>query len=451
MNSRKTPMLFFQSVLCDVLGTLSKITSRLRYGSVETATREMIELYQASQSPAVVNTYYDIMMKTGNYDKLKGTPLEKEAEELRRLGDYPTRNFMELYKRSPYNFENVKVFVVNMLKKRDFSQSYDAINKAGSNWPGNKEVEQLNIHHHLVRGDFSIIDTDNEYVKRVRPYYRKFQNARNAGVNVLDSLYEDIILCIMKDNVTPSIFTGLKYEILKALVNEGIRTKARGMSIKAKELLSIGDNDASRYTLMVCMINDGQNIEKELNAYAFKDKNYRIDIERKIEMAKEDARQRAQEKKEKEQREQQKKQRSQHQYQNNRNRGGGSGDDPSGYYKIMGVSKKAPKKEIKNKYHKLIREKDPDKFAVTDKRHKALTEEMMKINEAKEVLLDDQKRNLYDQGLYNNKQQQGHQFFQGGEDIQDIFKSFFGGGFDNSGFSGGRGGSRTFYFRTGGF
>lgn len=438
-------MLFFQSVLCDVFTSLSKITSKLKYGSVEDAAQEIIDLYNVSPMPAVESTYHDIMMKTGRYEKLKGSKFENTANELIGKRRYLSANYEILYHHSPCDFEVVKVYILSMLRKREFSKSYEAINKARASWPNNEVIEKLTVQHHLVRGDFSSINSKHEYTNKVRPFYEKFQRVKHMGVKELYALYEEVILCIMKDNISPSIFIGLKYDVLKALVKEGIASRARGMTVNAKELLKIGDGDYARYTLLVCMIYDDLDINEELNSYTFKDNNYRIDIERKLEMAKEDKRRKEEKKKEKEQQERQK----QRDYSNRGARRSTSSDDPSGYYKIMGVPKNAAKGTIKKRYYKLVREKDPDKYLGKDeKKIKELSEEMMKINEAKEVLLDDKKRDLYDRGLYNggNKQQHGFQ----GEDINDIFKSFFGGGgFGNGGFSGS--GGRTFYFSSGGF
>jgi len=61
------------------------------------------------------------------------------------------------------------------------------------------------------------------------------------------------------------------------------------------------------------------------------------------------------------------------------------------YYKILGVSKNASEKEIKQAYRKLAHQHHPDKVG-------AIGEEKFKeINEAYQVLSDSQKRARYDQ------------------------------------------------------
>ena len=65
------------------------------------------------------------------------------------------------------------------------------------------------------------------------------------------------------------------------------------------------------------------------------------------------------------------------------------------YYQVLGVAKNASKEDIKKAYKKLAREHHPDVVADGDK--KAAEERFKEINEAYQVLSDDQKRGMYDQ------------------------------------------------------
>jgi molecular chaperone DnaJ len=81
------------------------------------------------------------------------------------------------------------------------------------------------------------------------------------------------------------------------------------------------------------------------------------------------------------------------------------------YYKILGVSRSANKDEIKSAYRRLAHQYHPDKRGGDEKKFK-------EINEAYQVLSDDQKRQQYDQ-------------------FGTTFEGFQGApGFDFSGFSG---------------
>src|SRR5512142_2016226 len=141
------------------------------------------------------------------------------------------------------------------------------------------------------------------------------------------------------------------------------------------------------------------------------------------------------------------------------------------YYQILGVSKSASEKDIKQAYRKLARKLHPD----VNPNNKAAQEQFKEINEAYDVLSDSEKRKKYD-ALGANWQQyeqyqraggQGQGPFQwggptggggtyrtvtpeefeqmfgggggggfGGEDLggfSDFFRTFFGGGFGGGG------------------
>ena len=109
------------------------------------------------------------------------------------------------------------------------------------------------------------------------------------------------------------------------------------------------------------------------------------------------------------------------------------------YYEILGVSKTASKDEIKSAYRKLAKKYHPDNKETGDEA------KFKEVQEAYDILFDDQKRSAYDQFGHAAFEQTGggpaggNPFgggFSGfGEDINlgDIFSSFFGGGPRRSG------------------
>lgn len=98
------------------------------------------------------------------------------------------------------------------------------------------------------------------------------------------------------------------------------------------------------------------------------------------------------------------------------------------YYEILGVGKNAEKDEIKSAFRKLARQYHPD----VNKAHDA-EEKFKELGKAYETLMDDDKRSVYDRygedGLSNAGYSSGGPFQGGFGDINDIFNSFFGGGF----------------------
>jgi len=69
------------------------------------------------------------------------------------------------------------------------------------------------------------------------------------------------------------------------------------------------------------------------------------------------------------------------------------------YYKILNVSIKATKEEIKKAYRKLAKQFHPDKNP-----DKEAEEKFKIINEAHEILINDEKRKNYDFLLYQEQQ-----------------------------------------------
>src|SRR3989338_2918450 len=108
------------------------------------------------------------------------------------------------------------------------------------------------------------------------------------------------------------------------------------------------------------------------------------------------------------------------------------------YYEILVVKNGASQEEIKKAYRKLAHEHHPDKKGGDEKKFK-------EINEAYQVLGDDQKRRQYDQFGQTFSQQGGAGGFRGfdfsgfeggfGADLGDIFEDFLGGfgGFGRTG------------------
>lgn len=106
------------------------------------------------------------------------------------------------------------------------------------------------------------------------------------------------------------------------------------------------------------------------------------------------------------------------------------------YYDILGVSRNASKDDIKRAYRRMAKKYHPD---LNKDNPKAAEEKFKEISEAYEVLIDDQKRSLYDQYGFEGLRQQvwgGQDFdwsrfthFTDIEDIfgRDFFEDFFGG------------------------
>src|SRR5690349_25165058 len=107
------------------------------------------------------------------------------------------------------------------------------------------------------------------------------------------------------------------------------------------------------------------------------------------------------------------------------------------YYELLGVSRKAPQKEIRQAYRKLARKYHPD----LNPGDKSAEEKFKQIQEAYDVLSDTKKRQMYDQFGFNvpgagGGAPPGAGYAGSPEDIHFDFGGFdFGGG--NAGGAGG--------------
>ncbi len=107
----------------------------------------------------------------------------------------------------------------------------------------------------------------------------------------------------------------------------------------------------------------------------------------------------------------------------------------SDFYEILGVDRNATKEEIKSAFRKKARQYHPDVNKAPD-----AEEKFKELGKAYETLMDDDKRATYDRygedGLKDAGFNTSGPFDGGFGDLNEIFESFFGGGFGSSfGFS----------------
>jgi len=108
--------------------------------------------------------------------------------------------------------------------------------------------------------------------------------------------------------------------------------------------------------------------------------------------------------------------------------------DRRDFYEVLGVSKSASKDDIKSAYRKLAKKYHPDNKETGNEA------KFKEVQEAYDILYDDQKRSTYDQfghaafeqgagaGPGGGNPFSGFGFGDDGVDLGDIFSSFFGGG-----------------------
>jgi len=101
------------------------------------------------------------------------------------------------------------------------------------------------------------------------------------------------------------------------------------------------------------------------------------------------------------------------------------------YYEVLGVPRTASDDELKKAYRKLAKQHHPD----LNPGNKEAEAKFKEANEAYAVLSDQEKRRVYDQYGHAGIDGQGFGGFNGAGfdiDLEDLFGSFFGGGFGGS-------------------
>ena len=105
------------------------------------------------------------------------------------------------------------------------------------------------------------------------------------------------------------------------------------------------------------------------------------------------------------------------------------------YYEILEISRSADAAEIKKAYRKMALQFHPDR----NQGDKEAEEKFKAINEAYQVLSDEQKRSTYDRYGKSGLDSQGFSHFSDMRyedimgDLGSIFESVFGGGFSSGG------------------
>ena len=101
------------------------------------------------------------------------------------------------------------------------------------------------------------------------------------------------------------------------------------------------------------------------------------------------------------------------------------------YYDILEISKNSSEEEIKKAFRKLALKYHPDRNKTSEAEAK-----FKEINEAYQILSDNEKRQLYDQyghdAVSGTRSGKGFEGFENFGGVGDIFDAFFGGGFGTS-------------------
>lgn len=462
--------------------------SDLNLGKLAQAETQYKAIYADCKDKALcVYEYTSFLYKKGNYKAVKNIYETTKVKLTARMSDLHEKclknikmesrlneNIEYLYKESPYCREYVTRIVTKLMRDFRLSEVRDILNAAQIVWATDKEIKLSFVHLLFLEGKYDlafeqipaekknlkIFNVFNEFLAKSKEIekmsidkgdsdYSNYlaQKQSEHKFRALKKIIDDMKDSSYSDTFSPTILSHLRYTLIEAFLLLGNTLIVKGISKYAREAMKFKPTDENKYLYINNLIVEGEmnEAEIELEQLTFKNSFYkdRLDgiINREKHKAEEkereqEAKRERQRKEEAMRKEEQKRQWQRQQQQQQQRYGKQGGDDPKGYYKILNLDKTATEDQIRKKYKKLSRAKDPDNYKGKDEnKRKELNEELMKINEAKTVLLDKEKRQLYDQGLLDQQQQGGYRQASGA-DVNDIFKAFFGGG---------GGGSSTFF------
>ncbi|TBU13585.1 DnaJ domain-containing protein, partial [Hamiltosporidium tvaerminnensis] len=413
-----------------------------------------------SSSTAVNLGYAKVLYSCGKYKKIldlfneeKNESISEIVENARMNKKKAERNLEEniedLYTESPYNIEFLEKIVLKKIKKNLLVEALQLLSSKKSLVENNKKLLQLKALIFVFQDKIEAAEDifikefrDNKTMKQfksIRQEYKNIENIRDKRQRFYG--LRDFLLKIdtldLGSLLPVSIYHNIKLGALKELLSIGIHFKAKGLVPKAELYNKMADTDNSRYIYVLAYLYSGNISEAYslVETLHFEDEKYRSSAKSKILTEK----QRMKEEEE-EERERQRQQEEWQKQQRRSRRGTKKSDDPDpkGYYKSLGVQKTATKKEIKKAYIKAARKYNPDLIEDAKEKEK-MTKKLMEINSAKSVLLDDEKRKDYDDGIIEGEEPFAQDFDQ--KQFSDIFSMFFGGAGGNMG---GAGGSRFF-------
>ncbi|TBU12008.1 DnaJ domain-containing protein [Hamiltosporidium tvaerminnensis] len=432
-----------------------------RIGDVQQALDIFTNLHTENSSSTAVNLgYAKVLYSCGKYKKIldlfneeKNESISEIVENARMNKKKAERNLEEniedLYTESPYNIEFLEKIVLKKIKKNLLVEALQLLSSKKSLVENNKKLLQLKALIFVFQDKIEAAEDifikefrDNKTMKQfksIRQEYKNIENIRDKRQRFYG--LRDFLLKIdtldLGSLLPVSIYHNIKLGALKELLSIGIHFKAKGLVPKAELYNKMADTDNSRYIYVLAYLYSGNISEAYslVETLHFEDEKYRSSARSKILTEK----QRMKEEEE-EERERQRQQEEWQKQQRRSRRGTKKSDDPDpkGYYKSLGVQKTATKKEIKKAYIKAARKYNPDLIEDAKEKEK-MTKKLMEINSAKSVLLDDEKRKDYDDGIIEGEEPFAQDFDQ--KQFSDIFSMFFGGAGGNMG---GAGGSRFF-------
>ncbi|EPR79694.1 Hsp 40 [Spraguea lophii 42_110] len=424
----------------------------LRRGKIEECESIYHQHYNTFKDSILIKKRYcHFLYQIGEYNKIIELFENEDNEDIKAIVKKSKENILKekdfiknkewLLKESKYCKRHITKDINIYLSEKIYDKAFDSVKKLHMYFPSDKKILGIYGQIQMVRGDyaggmgcFSKIDLPllNKIKKSVQMSsdikYMGSISTRNNFLYLKNAITE-IEDYYRNDKFSPSVFSKLLADNIYIFLEVCVKNELKDHGTNLADLLmeiSESEKDKKIFLEILFLDKHYDRLEKELNKLKIDDKNFVRNMKSKLKEIKKN---------------------KERQYQQNKQRGYDT--DPEGYYKILNVKPTATTKEILKKYRRLLVEVDPDNYEGDDPKEKErLEQKMMKLNKAKDVLSNEKSREEYDSGRssFSNRGFKGSTGYQsyGGQDFQDIFSMFFGGGGSGFGSSG-----HTYYFTTG--
>lgn len=441
-------------VKLDLAVEMQRVMNNFSFGDVE-LTAEFFQKNkdQHLDKPFFKKNFLDYLISIGDYTTIireypdLDPSYTKKAKELQQIvSSNAFEEIAKLEKDSPNSIEVIRAILRLSISNGDFKRAESYVNKVSRNFKGNKELMTLAGQYYFLTGAYAIgikFFRDIGYSEAVNEFFGFFtqydeikkETSINYKLKYLRNFYNKLNIKVLSDSFSPSIYTHVKFEILKEYLELATANRKADTSSLGKTYYVKMKDEYSRYLYILSLIFD-QNIDmakKELNSKVF----VKSDYERKIkyEIQQQEAQEEERRKRER-RREYREDERAPQQQRTNK-----AGSDFLGYYKLLGLTPKATPKDVKKAYLKIIAKNKVNKM--NEKQKKEWEQQHIKLNKALEILSNKKNKEMYDNGIDPENPQPQYDFgsgggfhFQGFEEFGNPFAEFFGGG--RRSFRGGR-------------
>ena len=438
---------------------LERISGYILAKKYKIAMQQFSDLFHLDKTNKMYNhEYYNFLKKMGDYEtiiknkehfELDKEMVEKLKKDLNTLKFGSKKQIADLINQSPFSLQIVYIAACYALEQGDRAKFIKFLNMAKENDINDTRTKILIARHFIEEdkvNDAILVlreinyDTEAQYLNEIIKQMTNVENTRDQTEKARGfvRLYDNTLRLVVMDKFKPSIYQKLRNKCLNRAVDLCINTGIKGCRSYANALLSLDDKNVSNAVkyIRICIL-DGYLNEANKKYDEYKErlpanvksflKNQIKELEEKFE------RQRREEEEEEARRKRQYQERRRQQMGQSEN----AGKDFKGYYECLGATKDMDEKQIKKKWKKAAKKAQLKMSQKENETGKEDDSELVKINTAKNVLTDKEKKELYDAGYdpedkqqnARHNYQQHFEFGSGGDfgDFEDIISAFFGG------------------------